>query len=188
MNLFVELDLSTMGVGITRQPGNRPPVVAHDAKIVHHASMLVQARAKDPNPLGIIELPIEVNRCSPSEPLEICTVNINDTFVSSKTANGLPGNRRQEIGFEGPNRLLVTHDPGRSVNGIVQNFGSLCVLSEIASNHAPRTFPNSMRGLDQPAVHHVAEAIPVSNPQSCLRAFPLVHGRRRRPRMNDPPK
>jgi hypothetical protein len=35
--------------------------------------------------------------------------------------------------------------------------------------------------LDQPAIDQVPEAVPVSNPQSRLSVFPLVHGSGRQP-------
>src|SRR5437764_527050 len=76
--------------------------------------------------------------------------------------------------------MVVAHGEGCRVNGGFKNLRGLCVLSEIANYNEARTFPDPMCCLDQPAIDHLPEAVPVSNPQSRLSVFPLVHGSRRR--------
>jgi hypothetical protein len=79
---------------------------------------------------------------------------------------------------------MIAHGARRGVNSGLQNLRSLCVLSKIANYDQSRTLPNPMRRFDQPMIDHVAEAVPVSNPESVLSVIPLVHGSHRAIEMN----
>jgi len=60
-----------VGIRIPGELGNGSPIEIQDSQIVHCASLIVHAGAKDLDLLGVIELPIKIPGYGAGKPLQI---------------------------------------------------------------------------------------------------------------------